>query len=150
MRSGRIIFSVALVVFALDWGSKLYVMEWLGMRAGDEVGVVPPFLQFRMLWNPGINFGIGGSADARWFLVALSIAISGGLTLWVLRKRRPDLALGAGLVVGGAMGNALDRVVWGAVADFLNMSCCGIDNPYSFNIADVAIFAGALWIVWKA
>ena len=52
--------------------------------------------------------------------------------------------------VGGALGNAWDRLQYGAVADFLNMSCCGIDNPYAFNIADVAIFAGAALIALKA
>jgi signal peptidase II len=58
--------------------------------------------------------------------------------------------LGAGLVIGGALGNAVDRVLYGAVADFLNMSCCGIHNPYAFNVADIAIFAGAVWIAIRA
>jgi signal peptidase II len=53
----------------------------------------------------------------------------------------------AGLLLGGAMGNVVDRVIYGAVADFLNMSCCGIANPYSFNVADISIFAGALGLV---
>ena len=60
------------------------------------------------------------------------------------------MAYGAGLVLGGAIGNAIDRVRHGAVADFLNTSCCGIDNPFSFNVADIAIFLGALWIALKA
>jgi signal peptidase II len=54
---------------------------------------------------------------------------------------------GVGMIVGGALGNALDRVVYGAVADFLNMSCCGIQNPFTFNVADIFIFAGAFAIV---
>ncbi|MEC8796836.1 MAG: signal peptidase II, partial [Pseudomonadota bacterium] len=54
--------------------------------------------------------------------------------------------IGAGLLVGGALGNAIDRIVFGAVADFLNMSCCGIANPYAFNVADIAIFAGVFAI----
>ena len=45
------------------------------------------------------------------------------------------------------MGNVVDRLIYGAVADFLNMSCCGIENPYAFNVADIAIFAGALGLV---
>ncbi len=57
------------------------------------------------------------------------------------------MMLAAGLLVGGALGNALDRVLHGAVADFLNMSCCGIRNPYAFNLADVGIFAGAIALV---
>ena len=66
------------------------------------------------------------------------------------RERVPALAWGAGIVIGGAMGNAWDRLQYGAVADFLNMSCCGINNPFAFNIADVAIFAGAALIALKA
>ena len=53
----------------------------------------------------------------------------------------------AGLLIGGALGNVVDRVLYGAVADFLNMSCCGIENPFAFNVADVAIFAGAIGLV---
>jgi signal peptidase II len=56
----------------------------------------------------------------------------------------------AGVLIGGALGNVVDRVVYGAVADFLNMSCCGIENPYAFNVADVAIFVGALGLVFFA
>jgi signal peptidase II len=48
------------------------------------------------------------------------------------------------LLVGGALGNVVDRVIYGAVADFLNMSCCGFTNPYAFNVADISIFAGAI------
>jgi signal peptidase II len=50
-------------------------------------------------------------------------------------------------LIGGALGNVIDRIVYGAVADFLNMSCCGFDNPYAFNVADIAIFAGAFGLV---
>jgi signal peptidase II len=55
--------------------------------------------------------------------------------------------LAGGLLVGGALGNIVDRIAYGAVADFLNMSCCGIENPYAFNVADIAIFGGALGLV---
>ena len=56
-------------------------------------------------------------------------------------------SLAAGLLIGGAIGNVVDRIVYGAVADFLNMSVPGLDNPCSFNLADVAIFAGAMGLV---
>jgi signal peptidase II len=101
-----------------------------------------------MAWNTGINFGI--PLGDRWFLIALTFAISGGLIWWVLRRGSPVLAWGAGAVLGGAIGNAWDRVVYGAVADFINNSCCGIQNPFSYNVADVAIFAGAIWIAIRA
>jgi len=57
------------------------------------------------------------------------------------------LLLACGAIIGGALGNAWDRVVYGAVADYLNVSCCGIVNPYSFNVADVWIFGGAAFLV---
>ena len=74
---------------------------------------------------------------------------SGGPTVPV-RLRPGTLAqVAAGLLVGGALGNVIDRVAYGAVADFLNMSLPGWRNPYSFNVADIAIFAGALGLVFQ-
>jgi signal peptidase II len=75
--------------------------------------------------------------------------ISVWVVIWLRRARRPRIVLvSAGLLVGGALGNVVDRIAYGAVADFLNMSCCGIRNPYAFNVADIAIFAGALGLVF--
>ena len=86
----------------------------------------------------------------RWLLIGLTIAISVALIWWVVKRSEPMLAWGAGAVLGGAIGNAWDRVAYGAVADFINNSCCGFQNPFSYNVADVAIFAGAIWIAFKA
>jgi signal peptidase II len=67
---------------------------------------------------------------------------------WVRKETLTPICMAAaGLLLGGAMGNVVDRVIYGAVADFLNMSCCGIQNPYSFNVADISIFAGAMGLV---
>ena len=57
------------------------------------------------------------------------------------------MQLAAGLLIGGALGNVADRLLYGYVLDFLNMSCCGIDNPFVFNVADVFIFAGAIGLI---
>ncbi|QIE56924.1 signal peptidase II [Pikeienuella piscinae] len=141
----RLIALAAIAVFALDQASKFFVMEWLDLIGKRTIDVMPPFLNFIMAWNRGVNFGVlTTEADlARWALVVLAIAISALLLVWALRRGGRWLLVGAGMVIGGALANALDRVRYGAVADFLNMSCCGIDNPYVFNLADVAIFAGA-------
>jgi len=74
---------------------------------------------------------------------------SGGLLLyWAKAGSSHAWGLGsAGAVVGGAVGNALDRVIQGAVIDFLNVSCCGIDNPYTFNIADIGVVVGAIGLL---
>jgi len=146
----------AVVIFGLDRLSKFWVVEILDLGHALKIEVAPPFLTFVMAWNTGINFGIlSGSPEAmRWILIVVALAISMALVWWARRragtKGEATLALGAGIVIGGALGNAWDRLQYGAVADFLNMSCCGIDNPYAFNIADVAIFVGAALIALKA
>jgi len=125
-------------------------LSGLGMKVGDVVEVLPPLVVFKFGWNPGINFGLfAGSPDfARWVLVALAVVISGFLVWWARKSiHRLPAFIGAGLIIGGALANALDRVLYGAVVDFLNMSCCGINNPFIFNIADIWIFAGAFALV---
>jgi len=146
----RAFWITALAVFALDQLSKWWIVHLLSLDTRGRIDVWPPFLTFRMAWNQGINFGLfASSADlARWFLIALALAISAWVIWWV-RREALDLRgrVSAGLLVGGALGNVVDRVLYGAVADFLNMSCCGIHNPYSFNVADIAIFFGAVGLI---
>ncbi|MEM9430566.1 MAG: signal peptidase II [Pseudomonadota bacterium] len=140
-----------LTILILDQASKHVVLYELGLltEPDGEILVLPPYLQFRMAWNTGINFGLFGSeVDAmRWILIAVALVISAVLTVWALRTGGWRVPILAGVVVGGALGNVWDRIVYGAVADFLNMSCCGIRNPYAFNVADIAIFVGALGLV---
>lgn len=144
----RTLLLTALVVFAFDQATKWAVVQMLDLKTMLRIDVLAPYLVFQMAWNEGINFGI--PLGGKWVLVTLSAAISVGLSWWVLRRGTPVLVIAAGIVVGGAIGNAVDRVIYGAVADFLNMSCCGIVNPFSFNVADIAIFLGAVTIAWKA
>ncbi len=126
------------------------VVHYLDLRNRGEIDVIDPFLNLRMAWNTGINFGLfGGHGDTmRWVLIGVALAITAGVLWWM--HRDPPGRWGfaaAGLLVGGALGNVVDRILYGAVADFLNMSCCGIENPYAFNVADISIFAGALGLV---
>lgn len=140
----------AVATFALDQLTKLGVVHGLDLIDRHEIDVLPPYLVFRMAWNEGINFGLlsHGSDIARWGLVTLALAISAWVIWWMRRERGNRWAeVAGGLLVGGALGNIIDRIAYGAVADFLNMSCCGIENPYAFNVADIAIFAGALGLV---
>lgn len=146
----RLAAGVALAVLALDQASKLAVVQGLDLVSRHEIAVWPPYLNFRMAWNRGVNFGLlaGDGALVRWGLVTVSLLICGWVWWWARRAGAGRaLQLGAGLLIGGALGNVVDRLAYGAVADFLNMSCCGIRNPFSFNVADVAIFAGALVLV---
>ena len=144
----RKVLIIALVVFAIDRLTKLWVVEWMGLREIGRIDIWHPFLTFRMAWNQGINFGIFDfGADGRWVLIGISVLIVGFVLWWTRKATGWLIPLATGLVVGGAVGNIWDRVQYGAVADFLNMSCCGIDNPFAFNVADVAIFAGAVLLI---
>ncbi len=143
----KILARIALVVLLLDQFSKWLVVRQMGLREIGQIDVWPPFLTFRMAWNRGVNFGLfsSGSDWMRWLLIALALGIVVWVVLWVARSDLGRSAqISAGLLVGGALGNVIDRFVYGAVADFLNMSCCGIENPFAFNTADIAVFAGAL------
>ncbi|WP_149141332.1 signal peptidase II [Gemmobacter caeruleus] len=140
----------ALLVFGLDQITKLAVVFGLDLRARGEIDVLPPLLNFRMAWNQGVNFGLLSSSTEimRWLLIVLSLVITAWVWIWVQRGQHGKwMQISAGVLIGGALGNVVDRVAYGAVADFLNMSCCGFENPYAFNVADIAIFAGAAGLV---
>ncbi|MBC6437383.1 MAG: signal peptidase II [Rhodobacteraceae bacterium] len=146
----RLFACSAILWFLLDQVSKYAIVHGMNLAEHGAIDVWPPFLTFRMGWNTGINFGLfSNAADAmRWFLVGLAVVIA----LWLIHWARtglthPGAHLAAGAIVGGAAGNALDRVIYGAVADVLNVSCCGIVNPFTFNIADIGICAGAFGVL---
>lgn len=146
----RIAIYTGFATFGLDQVSKLAVVFGLDLINRGVIEVFPPYLTFRMAWNRGVNFGLFSTNTdiMRWLLIAVAIAISVWVWTWIRREGASTPAqISAGLLIGGAIGNVIDRVVYGAVADFLNMSCCGIENPYAFNVADIAIFAGAFGLV---
>ncbi len=143
--------TTALCVAVLSWGvdrlSKLYVLDTLAMTPGDALTMIPGILTFVMTWNYGINFGIPipflGDTSSKMILSLLAVIVSIVLLIWAVRHPRDWIfAIAIGLIVGGALGNGYDRMIYGAVADFLNVTCCGIRNPFAFNIADVTIFLG--------
>ena len=138
------------LIFGFDQLTKWAVVQWLNLKVIGEYDFFEPFLVFRMAWNRGVNFGLMSSDNeaARWILIAVALAISIWVVVWVRREGGNRAEISAGFLVGGALGYVVDRVIYGAVADFLNMSCCGIENPFSFNVADVAIFAGALGLMF--
>lgn len=149
----RLMFWTGFWVFLIDQISKYYVVHWLGLINDPDgrITVWPPFIEFRMAWNRGVNFGLFADFDMRWVLIGVAIVISVGV-IWWLRKTGESkwVYISGGFLIGGATGNVVDRLLYGAVADFLNMSCCGINNPYAFNVADIAIFAGAIGLAFLA
>ncbi len=146
----RTVLLAATLTFLLDQVSKYLVVQVMNLKDLHQIDVWPPFLNFRMAWNYGINFGLFSqdSPLTRWILIAIAVAISVGVLLWISRiaANRWQL-ISVGILVGGALGNVIDRLIYGAVADFLNMSCCGLNNPYAFNVADIAVFAGAFGLI---
>jgi signal peptidase II len=134
----------AIAILALDQLTKYLVVVAMDLRNTGEFNVLPGLLSFRMAWNTGVNFGIlsGGGEATRFILAGATSLMALALLFGSLMCRRMVSAVGLGIAAGGAIGNAIDRVTWGAVADFLNVTCCGIDNPWSFNVADIAIFVG--------
>ncbi|MEM7073992.1 MAG: signal peptidase II [Pseudomonadota bacterium] len=144
------VFWTALTVFVLDQVTKYIVVHAMNLKQVLAIDVFPPLLNFRMAWNTGINFGIF-SSDAdwmRWVLIGVALTIVAFVLWWVNSDPQSRWQrISAGLLVGGAIGNVVDRLIYGAVADFLNMSCCGFTNPTAFNVADIAVFAGAVGLV---
>ncbi|MFP4519275.1 MAG: signal peptidase II [Oceanicaulis sp.] len=138
-------FAVALIVFAADQATKLWILNGLDLDArapGDSIVIIDPIFQLTMVWNRGVSFGLF-PADSWWqraLLIAVSLIISGLLSVWMFSATRRLQALAFGMIIGGAIGNVLDRFFYGAVADFLDFS--GMYFPYVFNIADAGISVG--------
>jgi signal peptidase II len=139
-------YAVAVVVIVLDQLSKAWVLGPLHLAARSMVPVVA-FLRFSLVWNRGFSFGLlSQTGFARWGLSVFSVAVAIALAVWAARIRRPFPALGLGLIIGGALGNAVDRVRLGAVVDFIDVSRLGF-FPWVFNVADSAITVGVILLL---
>lgn len=152
-RTMQVIGLVALVAFILDQLSKQWVLSSLlpclsgqtgpGCAVNSPVIELTSFFNLVMVWNFGVSFGLFASgADLMpYVLVAVSLLISGLLIAWVWRGASRLAALSVGMVVGGALGNVIDRLRFGAVADFLDFHVAGWHWP-AFNVADACIVVG--------
>ena len=142
--------AVAALVFALDRANKLWLIEGLDI-AGSGPLEVTPFLDLVMVWNPGISYGLLQRGDDLWryALIGFALAVSAVLVLWLARVRGRAVAIGIGLVLGGALSNPVDRLVYGAVADFYRLHAFG-HSWYVFNLADAAIVAGAAILLYES
>lgn len=131
----------ALIVLALDQATKWWIVTSV-MSPPREIAITP-FFNIVMVWNRGITFGLFGDAPnaGRWILVVLSLAIVVVLGVWMARTARSWVAAALGAVAGGALGNVIDRLLYGAVADFLDFHVAGWHWP-AFNVADSAIVIG--------
>jgi signal peptidase II len=134
-------FAIAVAVIVADQAVKTWVLDVLRLQEGQSIAVLGP-LHLTGVWNPGVSFGfLQAQHDlVRWLLVAFSIVVSIFLAIWVRRSDRPLFAVAVGLLMGGAIGNVIDRIRIGAVADFIDVSRLWF--PWIFNVADSAISIG--------
>ena len=150
MTPARLGALTALVTLALDQASKLYLLFGYELPLKEPV-VLAPFLELIVVWNRGISYGLfqQDSELGRWALFAVMIAAVVGLSVWMARATSRLLATSLGLIVGGAIGNAIDRVAYGAVFDFVHFHV-GSFSWYVFNVADAAIVAGVVGLVYDS
>lgn len=148
---------VAALVFLIDQGTKYYVTGPLGLNAQDASLTVLPIFDLRFIKNVGVSLGLlpASGATMRWLLVLLTAGIAVGVLWWMLReKKRPDV-IALGLVLGGALGNILDRTRLGYVVDFADLHFWTPWNPawrpfLVFNVADAAITIGVSILLIRA
>ena len=130
------------LVIVLDQASKWVMMSWLSLY---ETVAVIPFFNLTMAHNPGAAFSFLAQAGGwqRWFFVGLSVLISIGLLIWLTKLAKTNMeAISVSLILGGAIGNVIDRIYFGYVIDFLDVYY-GTHHWPAFNIADSAIVIGA-------
>ena len=142
----RLGLALAAAIFVAD-----QIVKWIiltQVMVPPRIIEVTGFFNLVMVWNRGVSFGLlsNDSPLGPWLLSGLAIAISIGLFIWLQRAQNRLLASALGLVIGGALGNVVDRVRFGAVADFIDFHLAGWPWP-AFNIADAAIVTGVALIL---
>ena len=138
------VVAIGLVVVALDQLSKWQVVQSLPAQGVEVTG----FFNFVLVCNTGISFGLlpGDSPLKAWLLSGFALAVVVGLLIWVRNKDSRLLLAGCGLVVGGALGNVVDRLRIGCVIDFIDVHAVGWHWP-AFNLADSAITVGVILLL---
>jgi signal peptidase II len=151
MRRASIGFAVAALVFFLEQITKWIVLGPLDLRNTQVVEILP-FFRFWYTENHGISLGLfQASSDAmRWALVAVTSAIAVGVAWWLTREEKPGDQVALGMVLGGALGNILDRVRHGYVVDFADLHFGEIRPFFIFNVADAAISIGVVILLLRA
>lgn len=142
---GRMAFVLAVIVIVIDQIVKAAFLS-LGLPEGMGQPLFGP-LHLTMVWNRGVSFGLFRADHdlARWLLTGFSLVVAGFLAWWARNATRPLMALGLGLVMGGAIGNAIDRARFGAVVDFVDVT--RLMFPWVFNVADSAITVGVICLL---
>jgi signal peptidase II len=140
---------IAVVIAVADQATKWLIVA--RVMNPPRIIEVLPFLDLVMVWNRGVSFGVfnNGSEAMKWMLTGFALAIAAGLVFWLWRAKDRLTAIAVGLIIGGAVGNVIDRVRFGAVADFLDVHVGDYHWP-AFNLADSAITVGVGLILLEA
>ncbi len=142
--------AIALIVLAIDQGYKWWMLNIYDIGSRGIVKITP-FFDITLVWNRGISYGLfqQNSDTGRYVLIGIIVLIMIVLVVWLLRTRGYLIAIAMGLILGGAMGNVIDRIVYGAVADFFSFHSWGY-YWYVFNLADVWVVAGAALLLYDS
>jgi signal peptidase II len=149
----RLGLAAALATCVIDQAVKLWLL--FGFNLADKGAVeITPFLALVLTWNKGISYGLFQQEGpfGQWALLALKAVAVILLWIWLARATSRRSAIALGLIIGGAIGNAIDRLAYGAVADFLLFTprLGGFGFPYVFNLADSAIVAGVIGLLYES
>ena len=144
-------FAIALAIFILDQLVKWWVIGPMDLEARHSVEVLP-FFNFTWVENEGISFGMftAGSDLARWALVGVTAAIATGVAVWITREKQWGDQAALALVLGGALGNIVDRARFGYVVDYADLHFGDFRPFLVFNIADAAISIGIVILLLRA
>lgn len=152
MKARSLGFAVALAVFALDQLMKYWVTGPLGVNYEGAQRFIAPFFQFTYTENQGISLGLFNATTpvGRWMLVAMTSAIAIGVAFWMGREKHRAELIALGMVLGGALGNILDRIRHGYVVDFADLHF-GAWRPFLiFNVGDAAISIAVVILLLRA
>lgn len=141
---------IAAFTFFADQGTKYLVLGSARLEVGERI-TVTPFFDLVLAMNKGISYGLFQQDGllGRWLLVMVNLAAIGLFTFWLTRVESRLMAAALGLLIGGALGNAIDRALYGAVIDFVLLHW-GDWRWYVFNLADAAIVAGVIGLLYDA
>lgn len=137
---------LGVIVFMADQVSKYEVLHTLHLQDGKILSPLP-VLDLVLVWNHGITFGLLAGLGAKILLATIASLVIIGLIIWMARTRRWLVALAVGAIAGGAAGNVLDRLRYGAVVDFIHVHIGALNYPWVFNVGDSAIVCGVIALI---
>ena len=137
----------SLSIFFIDFSTKYFLLNFYDLENKGKV-FITPFMDFVLVYNPGISYGLlgGGGEIQRVVLIVLSLLIIAYLIYWIRESNSNFISFGICLIIGGALGHMIDRILYGKVIDFISLHVFDY-YWYVFNIADIAIVSGGISVL---